>query len=803
MRTHLAFLLCGPLLAFDPLPEDRGAAGAHQAIRRLQTSARVLYVTAHPDDEDGATITWLSRGLGAQVTLLSLTRGESGANLMTGDFFDSLGVLRTRELSRAARYYHCRLRFTSFVDYGYSKNIEEAWRNWDRRQLLQEVVRIVREEDPHVILARWQGTPRDGHGHHSAAGDIARAAFDAVNDGRLRKLYSNNRGENDPWTVKVDAGIYDPMLGRTYAQIARDGLSEQRTQGAGAVVSRPGPSVAYYLRTGSKIDATEKEATFFDGLDVAPPPALATHSSEALRLFRADRPQDAAPAIAAGLKLAKDPATAALWQEALNRVLALQLEALALPERPLPEPMSRFRPYETFAVATPGQEFRVGTRFHNQSGAAVTLERVDLVAGPGWTIQRDETGFRVRVSAAVADSSVFWNRDSVKDSRYRYASDWGTALPKPPLTARAVYRYQGVEGVLETEVLVSRIDEHGVQRLRPIAVGPALAVRFTSAFGILPAGRDSYRLNVAVRNVAAGPRKATLRLLLPAGWTAQPERAPISFGKEGEETAVRFTLKPGAGSETVISAVAESAGTQYTASFEPRAYGTLDPLYEARAARHTVRRVDVKVRDGLRVGYIMGTGDDVPAALDQLGVAYDLLDAAALASGDLSKYTAIVAGIRAWAARADIRTYNQRLLDYASAGGVVIVQYNTPEYDNNYGPAPYTMGRNPEEVSEEDSPVTILDPGDPAFEAPNRIVPADFDGWVEQRGSKFFATWDPNWKPLLETHDTGQAPQKGGWLVARHGKGLYVYCAYAWYRQLPFAVPGAVRLFANLISLRP
>ena len=243
-------------------------------------------------------------------------------------------------------------------------------------------------------------------------------------------------------------------------------------------------------------------------------------------------------------------------------------------------------------------------------------------------------------------------------------------------------------------------------------------------------------------------------------------------------------------------------GREYRSDFRPHTYTGLDTLYMTRPARHTIRRVDVKTAPGLRVGYVAGTGDDVPETLDQLGVPYELLDSSALATGDLSKYSTILLGIRAYAARSDVKTYNQRLLDYVAEGGVLVVQYNTPEYDNNYGPFPYTMGRNPEEVSEENAPVTMLDPADHMFQSPNRITAADFDGWVEQRGSKFFTTWDPRWKPLIETHDTGQSPQKGAWLVARHGKGLYVYCGLAWYRQLPFAVPGAVRIFANLISQR-
>jgi hypothetical protein len=198
----------------------------------------------------------------------------------------------------------------------------------------------------------------------------------------------------------------------------------------------------------------------------------------------------------------------------------------------------------------------------------------------------------------------------------------------------------------------------------------------------------------------------------------------------------------------------------------------------------------------------MGSGDDVPLVLDQLGCRPDLLGPAELAGADLGGYDAIIVGVRAYAVRPDVKTHNQRLLDYVRAGGVLIVQYQTPEFDNNFGPYPYVMGGDPEEVSEQDSPVKILEPAHRIFTTPNMITPADFDGWVEERGSKFWKTWDERYTPLLETQDRGQAPQRGGMLVASHGKGIYVYTAYAWYRQLPAGVPGAFRIYANLLSLR-
>jgi hypothetical protein len=359
-------------------------------------------------------------------------------------------------------------------------------------------------------------------------------------------------------------------------------------------------------------------------------------------------------------------------------------------------------------------------------------------------------------------------------------------------------------GVLETPVLVSPLDALGVEKLQPLIVGPPVAVRFATEAGILPLASNTYEVQCSVRSYVDGPAAGGVRLRVPAGWTVEPAVQPFAFEKEKEEALLRFRLTAPAGrgsGEALVTAEASYNGREYTESYDEITQPGYESVYLSAPARHTVRSIDVKVSPGLRVGYVTGTGDDVPEGLRQLGIPVDLLDRNALATADLSRYSTILLGIRAYAVRADVRTYNQRLLQYVAGGGVLVVQYNTPEFDRNYGPFPYTMGRNPEEVSEEDSPVTILEPGDPVFLSPNRITAADFEGWVEQRGSKFWTTWDPRYKALLETHDTGQSPQKGGWLSARHGKGLYVYCAYAWYRQLPYAVPGGVRLFANLVSL--
>jgi len=778
--------LCGlAVFAQDPLPEDRGAAGLYLKLKKLQTTARVMHIVAHPDDEDAATVTYLSRGLGVEMTILSLTRGESGANLVTGDFFDRLGVLRTVEFQKAARYYDAHLLFTRAVDYGYSKNVAETFRQWDRREVLKDMVRAIRFARPHVILSRWQGTPRDGHGNHEAAGILSQEAFAAAADAtqfpelnlpawQASKLYSNNRNALDDWTVRVEHGVVDPLLGRSYSQFGREGYRMHRSQGAGAASARPGPSYSYYKLLASKVGDAAKEQSFFERLDV-----FDRNFAPVLQAFDIAKPAAVVPLLMKAQRNEK-------VDDALRMALGLQVEARV--DARVAGPASPFRAAETFALAVPGQTFTATVKLHG--GAATDI----AIAGPRGTtvVSRGNGQFEITLPKDAPLSRVPWRRNSIRDTLYEVER-----AVHHPVVARVTHE-SGV--VTETPLLVAVVDTLGVERLKPLAIAPPVSVKFATEAGILPLAASAYSLRCIVRSNVDGKATGVLKLALPEGWKSDPASLPFSFEKAQEEATLAFRVIAPAGrgaGEASIRAVAQYDGVGYEASFDEIG----ESLHVSAPARHTVRSIDVRVARGLHVGYVMGTGDDVPEGLRQLGVPVDLLDRDALASADLSKYSTILLGIRAYAVRNDVRTYNARLLDYVAKGGVLVVQYNTPEFDRNYGPYPYTMGRNPEEVSEEDSPVEMLDRNDPVFTAPNRITNDDFGGWVEQRGSKFLTTWDPRYKALLETHDTGQAPQKGGWLTAKHGKGLYVYCAYAWYRQLPYAVPGAARLFANLVSL--
>ena len=828
------YFLCSPGHAWlEPLPYDRGSAALVQQLRKLETRARVLYIVAHPDDEDGATIAKLSRGMGAEVVLLSLTRGESGANLVTGDALDKLGLLRTIELRRGAMYYGARLRFTRAVDYGYSKSIAECWSKWDEDEVIRDVVRIIREERPHVVIARWQGTERDGHGNHTAAGIVSPKAYEAAADPekypeQLRlglrtwkalKHYSNNRGPFDVWTHQSQTGIYDPMLGQSYAQIGREGLRQQRSQSIGTVIMGPGALDSYYLRTDPPSQEGEREASFFDGIDVSLKayPSLRSVVRKAVQDFDGRNPERIAPTLADALRevrrLRADGDHRDLVikerqiEEALQLSLGLEAEALVQPADMPEGRMPLFVPSVTFAVATPGQRFSVAVDLHRRLGGNVRLGDIQLEAPDGWKVERGGEGrFTVTVPTDARYTHAFWRRDSVHETFYRYDSEkvFGQPLPEAPLHAVVSYEFQGVQAKIRQPVLVSRVDEKGLQYRQALSVGPALSVRPETEAGYLPASKGQYALKIELRNVGHEAISGEVRLELPEGWKSEPETRAFAMEKEGEAIRASFQVVPPKDireGRFIVSAVATAAGREYRDTFQPITQPGYEVVYYRRPATHEIALVHAEVSSNLRVGYVMGTGDTVPISIEQLGATADLFDSSTLASGDLSRYHTIVLGIRAYAVRSDLLTYNSRLLEYVRNGGVLVVQYNTPEYDKNYGPYPYKMGRRPEEVSEEDSPVNILAPDAVVFQVPNRITAADFEGWVEQRGSKHLASWAPEYRPLVEMHDRGQEQQRGIWLEARYGKGLYIYCSLAWYRQLPFAVPGAARIFANLISL--
>jgi LmbE family N-acetylglucosaminyl deacetylase len=821
-----------PSTVVHEIPANKGSAALWQILKKLKTRASLMMITAHPDDEDGGMLTYESRGRGTRVSLLTLNRGEGGANVMSPEFYDALGLVRTQELLAAGRYYGVNQYWTRVIDYGFSKTMDESMQHWTRERVLADAVRAVRMARPLVVTSVFVGGPSDGHGNHQTAGAMAREVMRAAADPAMfpeqglrpwKPLKSYARmprivGGQFKVSVEVPIGEYDPVLGASYAQIAREGLGMQKSQNGGPNIPRAGTLTSAYHRFDWD---GGKESGFFDGIDVSVKSlGIEEAVDEAIAKFSAAHPEASAPALAKGLRAVRasiasttDPDVLfelkikeTQFNNALALSLGLSLTALVAPEQePNPRMVAFMGEPETLRIATPGQSFGVRVYAVNQSGAAgVTLQStsVESTQGPAWNVTKADDRFTVRVPEDAAYTKPYFTRPDLEQSYYDVSPPAlvGESLAPYPLAGNAVWMYEGAPVRLSSYVqTVKRVNGLGTV-FEPLLAGPAVGVKVPARFGIVPVGSKAFALETVVRGNVKNAR-GTVRLELPAGWTSSPATGNFVLGQEGEERTLTFTVTPGAlaaGRSYKVTSVAEHAGRQYREGFDMTGYAGLRPYPLYRPATHTTSAVDVKVAPGLKIGYITGSGDEIPASLTQLGVKVDLLDPV---NADLSKYDAVILGIRAYAARAELASSNQRLLDYVQGGGVVIVQYNTPEFDRNFGPFPYVMGNNPEEVTDESSKVKLLLPKHALLQWPNAITERDFEGWVEERGSKWMKSWDPRYEALLETNDAGQDPQRGGMLYAKHGKGVWVYAAWAFYRQLPEGVGGAYRLFANLISL--
>ncbi len=854
---------------------NSNAAAAWESLLRLRTTATVLHTTAHPDDEDGALITWLARGQGVRTGLFTLNRGEGGADLIGAELYDGLGLVRTEELLAAGRYYGVDQFFTRMTDFGFSKRMDETLEHWGEENVLRDCVRVIRTYRPDILISRFHGSARDGHGNHQTAGlmsvEVFKAAADPnmfpeqIREGlrpwQIKKLYRSVRDNEVTATVKVDTGVYNSLVGMSYRQIAATGLSFQRSQGSGGRRADPGPSISAIELVDSALGTKSKtEQSVFEGIDtsvaglakLAPALGLGPRLTEieknvnvAMERFDArDTGKVVESYIAPALK-------------SVRELMAI-VRAAQLPEDAKYDLLFRLRnkeqemvkagnlltgvsfevlvdapvrtggrggdggfgaPRQTFAVAVPGQKFAITGTLVNRG--SVRLENIEIGLEARGRIQvtpRAPTaagvitrrGFDVAISDDAELTRPYWSRkDMFREHAYQIDDAKYLTLPYKPaeFMGSAKYRVAGVEFTLTQPAETVSIEPPLGEQRRLLAIAPAMSITLTPRMGVIPVDRrnSTIAVHTQVTSNAKAAADAKVSLDLPPGWKATPTAFDLHFTHEGEIQNADFEVavpQVTANGQYAIQAVVAYAGKQYREGYQTIAHPDLETRRLYKPATAQLTGVDVKVAPGLIVGYIMGVGDEVPEALEQLGIKARMLASTDLAAGNLQQFDVILVGIRASAVRPDYKTYNSRLMDYVKNGGNLIVQYQTQEFDAiQYGPYPYVMGQRAEEVSEEDAKVTILDPANPVFAGPNRITAADFDHWVEERGSKWMNTWDPQYKALLESHDRGQAPQSGGMLQTRYGRGTFTYAGYAFYRQLPAGVPGGFRLFANLISL--
>ena len=844
---------------------DRGAVGLSQSLKRLPLISRVLFIMAHPDDEPAGLVTYVSRGRGARTAILSLTRGEGGQNLVGPDLFEALGLVRTGEMLAANEFYGASQYFSRAFDFGFSKSAEETLDKWGRQRMLEDLVRTIRSFRPLVILSVFDGSPTDGHGHHQACGLLAREAFEisgnpdrfpeltrqGLGPWQAARLYLRHRGEDPRGSFPIDTGAYDPWLGASFRQIGAQGYSLHRSQGMGRAHALPG-SHPVKLRPGAISSSAplsgSSEASFEEALELKLPalaelwPAgseeraglggalegLGVIIERARDLFSPSDPSGCMPLLIDGLKQLRSIQrewTGSGEASAASEELAFFLKDK---ERDFLEAIRRasglsLGAYSDQLLLTPGQSFRISVKVVNRSGASLGLQSLQVESAvlrtrarqdplpmllPGQDVNLELAG---EVPREARPGRPQRRRPRGVEDFYTVDDPALTLAPAPPPLAkvRLGYVYEGERLEIEQPVEYLDVDRLKGTRRVPVHLVPPIQLEVTPPLHLVPlaSAGDARTIQLRIRNNSPKELQGRLELEAPKGWKVEPAQAPFALARPGQAAGVPFrisadsgTLKPGRASFRAVASLGETEVTR-----QYRMISVFDrwnyPLYSPAQSRMEV--LDLRIPPGLKIGYVMGAGDRVSEILSQLGFSVTALGPEDLGAGELGDYDCIIAGIRAYQVRGDLIEHNARLLDYVRDGGVFIVQYNTPGAWNRrqYAPFPARMVDRSHRVTDENAPVTLLEPDHRVFRYPNPITGKDFAGWVQERGLYFIQERDGRFRALLASHDPGQPPLDGGLLVADYGKGRYVLTSYSWFRQLPAGVAGAIRLFTNLVSL--
>lgn len=812
-RLSLWLLLYSCTVASSqPLP-SLDAAEIRLGLRRLNVLGSVLMIAAHPDDENTSVLTYLEKGLGIRTAYLSVTRGEGGQNLIGTEQGDLLGLIRTQELLAARRIDGAEQFFTNAIDFGYSKSPEEALRIWQKDSVLADVVWVIRKFRPDVILTRF--TPTYGtHGHHTASAILAREAFEAAGDPRRfpdqlthvqpwkakRLLFNPSRAYNQPYdtaqTSQLDVGQFSPILGKSYTEISGLSRSMHKSQGFGAMQNR-GRNVNYFLHVAG--DSATND--FFQGIttdwsripgsahiqkliahaqkafDPDAPAATVTHLVKAFDAMNKLKSQDPWVALKKAETAELIRACAGIWIEAIASEYAY----------------------------SPGDSVRISASALNRSSLNFTLEKII-------TSQREttlsvglpnnvafSTPLGIKLPASAKLTQPYWLETPSAPGRYRLSNSLnvGTAENEPALPVIFLLEIDGIQIPLSVPAQFRWVDPVEGEMYRPLEVTPRLSVNFEKPTYLFASEKPQKVVTI----IRAGTAQVSgnLRLRLPDGWRADPEAVSFSLQKKSDQQAVTFTVTPGSGTGGAMIAETDEGTARGMVTIR---YAHIPPQTVFPAAQSRLVRLDIhRARNNL--GYIMGSGDAIPDALKQLGYNVQLIDDDELASGNLSAYDAVIAGVRAYNTRPQLRVHQQRLMAYVRAGGTYLVQYATQQRGESEAMGPYRLGISRERVTFEDAPISFLKPDHPILQTPNQIRKEDFDGWVQERGLYFADQWDSShYVAPLACNDPGETPKPGGLLISEYGNGVFIYTGYSFFRQIPIGNSGALRLFVNLIEAR-
>ena len=742
-------------MAISPAPPDK---------------LRVLWIAAHPDDEDTQLITWLSRGGRAETAYLSLNRGDGGQNLIGNELGEQLGIIRTEELLAARRIDGAHQYFTRAYDFGFSKTAAETFTHWPKDSLLADMVTVIRAFRPHVMMTTFSGTPADGHGQHQVSAILANEAYETAAADTVRfptsiygpawtplKLYRHARfSPEGTATIRINVGEYNPTLGKSYAELAAESRSQHKSQGFGTL-QRKGVVWdllrRYATRVNSDTPATN-EHSIFDGLENVASPAAQSLDS------RLTAPSVAIDAVA-------DRQLIALGDSAQVAVTVYNRSSIQITARP----SWAGSPSGALVVISPDSSFRW-----------TTYVRGTEITQPWWlATPRNGDLFSPKLGQL--------SEDEIAKQSWLGVTICGEGQTCVTQRTPVVYHFADpVRGDIQ----------------RPVAVAPAMSVTFDRTVELARAdvSLDRY-FSVTLRSALMSRKPVAIALALPSGLTADSSERTVVVDSAGTRTVTfRVRGRLPAGTHPVL-ATATVDGVASRMGYVPIDYEHITPERQYRDATVAIRAIDVIVPSSLRVAYVPGVGDNVAPSLRQLGIPVTVVLPSEIPSTNLSLFTTVVVGPRAYQASRELRDNNQYLLSFARNGGTLVVQYGQYEMTlPGMMPYPIAIARPHDRVTEENAPVTVLDPASRVFQLPNRITSVDYEGWVQERALYMPHTFDPAYHPLLAMNDSGEQPNRGAILLAPYGKGMYVYTTLAFFRQLPSGVSGGARLFVNLLALR-
>ena len=829
VRTFCLGLICATATFLPPLQakaETNSPAEILQDLRSFREFGTVLYIAAHPDDENTQLITYLARGRHYRTAYLSITRGDGGQNVLGPEFDEKLGVIRTQELLAARRLDGGRQFFTRAIDFGYSKDYRETLNIWDKPQVLADVVRVIRTFQPDVVVAGFSAQQTPGqHGHHVASAVLAGEAFKLAGDptafpDQLDRLkpwspkrllqnvrFGGNRGGNAPAGLRIESGGDDPVLGVSFGELAGRSRAMHKSQGFGNFGGGGGGGGPQY-QSFQVLAGESATNDIMDGIDATwnRVPGGAEIGRLADEIISQFNPQDAAASVPSLLKLKSNLAAlqskdsivvekAAQLDRILQNCLGLSVVTTIANAEVVPGEELKLR--STVIVRSTIPVRWMGTRHLAIKEEFTSTAATNLI--PNQPASRDET---VRLPDATPLTQPYWLREESTVGMFRVADASLIGSPEnlPAFPVAQIFEVGGQTLVIPDEPLQADTAPAKFEARRRLDVIPPVTVSFASDVNLFaPSSTRKVEVELtAYRANSAG----TLQLNAPTDWKISPATQSFQLASVGEKKLFSFTVTaPTKAGEATITASAKIGDATFGNQRIEIAYKHIPFQLLQPPVRTKAVSFDLAIR-GKRVGYVPGAGDSVAEALTQMGCDVTMLTGADLTTNRLKDFDAVVIGIRAFNVRTDLVSHLPALFAFVEAGGIVIEQYNRPGNDLKTDQlAPYSLKLSGERVTDENATMTFLATNHPALNTPNKITSADFEGWVQERGIYFPNQWDEHFTPILACADAGESPKTGALLIAQHGKGYFVYTGLVFFRELPAGVPGAYRLFANLISL--